>query len=115
MNMRPRTKPKRIVKWTAARLTREVESAMAELDERISAIAEEFRQERVIPACRRLGGKFLSGMGTYCFYDRNDLPIDVEDAAKYSLERIYAALDIEVYYGQYFGYWVRDVRDVKEG
>lgn len=44
---------------------RAVEAAMAELDRRIQGIAERAREERVIPTCRRIGGSFSSGMGTF--------------------------------------------------
>lgn len=86
-----------------------VNEIMGRADRELTALAEEIRTRRVIPACRRIGGSFSSGMGTFCFYDREGMPILEEDAARYKLEPIYETLNLEVYSGQYLGFWVRDV------
>lgn len=95
------------------RTKQQTEKALAVLMERydaeVQAIADHVRETRVVPACRRIGGSFDSGMGTFGFYDRNGEPIMKWDAKRFDLLAIYETLDIEVYGQHCLGTWVSAV------
>jgi hypothetical protein len=38
----------------------------------LSQIADDWREQVLIPFCRRKGWRFTAGMGTWCFWDRDN-------------------------------------------
>lgn len=49
--------------------------------QKIEELAEQLRQEVIIPACRKHGFQFTSGMGTFFFYKKNNRTrIELHDA-----------------------------------
>ena len=50
-----------------------LEQAAEQYDSRIYAIADEVRAKLVIPFCKKHGCRFMSGMGTYFFYDGGEI------------------------------------------
>lgn len=86
-----------------------IADAVRELDAKIQAIADAVREARVIPACRRIGGSFSSGMGTFGFYDHSGNPIMEWEGERFGLGPVLETLNLEVTHGQYLGIWVLDV------
>jgi hypothetical protein len=94
---------------TKKQAEKEVNFALAQFDMRIQAIANRVREERVISACRRIGGSFSSGMGTFGFYDHSGSPIMEWEAGPFRLESVLEVLNLEITHGRYLGDWVLDV------
>lgn len=85
----------------------------------VEQLAELVRSELVVPACRRLGMRFISGMGTFFFAKPGVPPSDplhsigadweAKLAHRESLIPVLEVLNLEVEHGQCLGFWVADV------
>lgn len=101
---------------------KEVERAVALADTELERLAELYRQEILIPLCKKKKMRFMSGNGTFIFYNAEGTK-DWQVGANYeaiNLKKRYLIpiledLNQEVSHGQYFGYYVCDVdtKDIK--
>lgn len=79
-------------------------------------LANEIREQYVLPACRKHRLEFISGMGAWSFNDpRADVysrGIEREDARRYGLVRVFDILSMPTLWdSQDIGDWVSDVRE----
>ena len=87
-----------------------VDSAETQFESTIEEIASIVREKVVLPICKKRGWTFISGMGTYGFYDKKGCPImewDERTKAR-ELKRVMSILHIEVK-GFELGGYVADV------
>ena len=86
-----------------------VEAALEEARQKIQRLADEFRERRLLPFCRRHRLTFVAGMGRTVFY-RRGRPVDSTDlAALASMEEI---MDIDaVGRNDAFGFYIADVTE----
>lgn len=104
-------------KLTKADIERRIEQINDARQDALEALAEEVREQYVVPACKKSGKHFLSGNGSFMFcgerQDRNDTIMDVDDAIidrKRYLIPVIDILDIEVSHGDHLGFYVRNVQ-----
>lgn len=82
----------------------------------IEKIAEEVRQEYVIPACQKYNLEFLSGNGTFAFYGTwEGLEVSVSDPEEakiygWKLKKVFSILNTEVGDLFYLGNYMLDVK-----
>lgn len=86
-----------------------VEAALEEAREKIQRLADEFRERRLLPFCRRHRLTFIAGMGSTVFY-RDGRPVYSTDLRV--LAPMEEVLDIEaVGRNDVFGFYIADVTD----
>lgn len=80
-------------------------------------LADMVREQYVLPACRKHGLEFLSGMGSWTFHRDNPKAlygsdiIEEHDAGRYGLARVFGILKMAtVWRDQTLGDWVGSVR-----
>lgn len=82
-----------------------VDAALAELDARLTAVAESIRAHRVIPLYRKLGATYSAGMGTFAFFKDGRA---IDEASRKDLRSLYRVL-MQTTCNLYLGDYVRDV------
>lgn len=106
---------------TAAGYLRRLTKARRTFEDTINVMAADIRERLVLPACKHYGHViFLSGNGTYCFYDERypthdarHIIHDAEDARRLKLgklARVFKVLDLEVDSRSNLGHWVAHVQ-----
>lgn len=74
------------------------------------AVAEEFRRNELLPVCKKHGFTFLSGNGTFSFYDERrgkGQPVDDDDRR---IKKLVEVMNGEVLgHNDCFGFYVGDV------
>ena len=99
---------------------KKLKGLVSEFEEKVEALAEEYRQTVLIPLCKKHSLCFLSGMGTFYFYPAKDFgkfgsdwnASNFDDCVieeKMFLAPYLETLNEEVTHGQYFGYYVEDI------
>lgn len=94
---------------TKRQVEKRLQAARDRFTAEIQSIADDVHREVIIPACKRTGGDFISGMGAYPFYDKDGHPFETWDAPAW-IRKIYELLDSEVYGDEPLGYWVDSYR-----
>jgi len=85
-----------------------------EFQAKVEALAEQARTALVVPACKKYGVTFHSGMGTFFFERKDDgHTMGSEDEARaaglFGLAPIFRTLDLDVGRDDLLGHYVRDV------
>lgn len=95
-----------------------LQTAQEKFDGEVSRLAEQIRQEIIIPLCRTHKLRFTSGMGTFFFTDEKGrgYTSDVVDRSyagtlriKRAVAPVFKLLNEEVSHNQCLGYFVCDV------
>ncbi len=86
-------------------------------EENISALADQIREDVIIPVCKKHKLIFISGMGSFFFARGDKTYTDTHDRMSDSLREdlvpILNLLNTEVTHNQYLGFYVDDVRKGK--
>ncbi len=76
--------------------------------EAMQKLAEEIREKKLLPFCKRKRYTYLSGNGTFSFYDRNGNVVDMDRTAE--LRRLKDLLDLPVLSrDDVIGFYVLDI------
>ena len=110
-----------------------IKSLCEDLHDSLDEVGEVYRSEVIVPFCQKYSLKFLTGNGTYAFFDKSlgdweQTPIYRVDGVDFSVElsfksklltskrfakqvkAIFEVLDLEISRDYYFAYYVGDVR-----
>lgn len=87
--------------------------------ERVQRLADEYRQQKMIPLCKKLQLTYIAGMGRTVFYAEDGRvsfgnASDVDQRSKYrALIQAFAVLDLPVLgsNNDVFGFYIADIRE----
>lgn len=57
-------------------ISERLEAVARRASEEIQTIADEYRERKIVPLCRRRGWEFMAGNGTWVFYDKRGQRVD---------------------------------------
>lgn len=95
------------------KIEKRIEKATKAFEEQLSKIAEEVREQLVIPICRKRGLIFLSGNADFFFCDEHVHYADsLNSEAPADVRRALKVLETEITHANYLGFYVESVPTV---
>ena len=96
-----------------------IETITQRARDELAKLGEEYREQVLIPLCRKHKLTFVSGMGSFCFWTKinghNEWIGDHEAAKQYRKTYLIPIIDLlnyeAMYLDDHFGFYVRDINE----